>query len=211
MPAGLEAGSGDGVDACLLERNGFIGCCGHANGDDVFRAAFLQNFFWRNSEDEAEYGHLRVEQHADLILDPNRRKRFVYRIRSSQSRKMCGERRKTSFEGIFVRSSGASVFHRNPQIHCERFGGKRANLCDYVFDCFGCQRVRAERSESAKIGNGSGQPLRGKPAERALNDWVFNTELCCQPVAIPGGWRHADTSKITSSSTGAPSGRLATP
>ncbi len=44
-----------------------------------------------------------------------------------------------------------------------------------------------------------------------MSDRIVDPEFRCEPVPIPGGKHQADTSKVTSSSTGVPSGRLATP
>src|SRR5260370_26793028 len=120
MPAGLEAGGDDGIDAGLLKRRSLIGCCRCANRDDAIRPALVQNLFWRNSDDE-------------------------------------------------------------------------------------------ERSESSKVGDRCRQSLRRQPTKRTLNDGIVDSEFRRDSVLIPAGRHHADTSKINSSSTGTPSGRLATP
>src|SRR2546430_2020437 len=58
-------------------------------------------------------------------------------------------------ERVFIRCSSPFVFHRYPQVHCERFRCKGANLCDHVFDRSRCQAMSTERSESATVGNRS--------------------------------------------------------
>src|SRR5580700_1081950 len=211
MPSGFEAGSGDDVHAGILKCSSLVGCCHRADRYDAFRPALLQNFARRNPKDEAERRHFGVQQNAHLIFEPHRRIRLVSRTRRSQLREMRGQRCEAPVERAFIRSSRVPVFHRHPQIHRERFRGERANLCDHVFDRRRRQRERAKRSKSTKVGNGRCQSLRSKPAERTLNDGVLNPQLVSEPVPIPRGRRHADTSKINSSSTGTPSGRLATP
>jgi len=66
---------------------------------------------------------------------------------------MGGKRRKASVECVFIRGLGAFVFHRYPQVHCERLRCKGANLRDHFLNGFRCQAVRTERSESAKVRN----------------------------------------------------------
>jgi hypothetical protein len=86
----------------------------------AFCPTLFQNFSWRNSVDEAECWYLRVQQHASLIFKSGRRIRFVW-TRRSQGGEMGGKRRETPIEGVFIRCSRTFVFHRYPQVHCERF------------------------------------------------------------------------------------------
>src|SRR6266436_2003420 len=153
MPAGFEAGSDDGIHAGFLKCCTLFGCGGCTNRQDAFGPALLQDFSWRNSKDEAEHWYLRVQQDANLMLKSHPRVRIVFRTRRSQGCDMGGKSRKASVECVFIRCSSTFVFHRYPQVHCERFRCKGANLCDYVFDCSRCQAMSSERSESAKVGD----------------------------------------------------------
>src|SRR4029077_13531908 len=96
-------------------------------------------------------------------------------------------------------------------VHCEPFRCKGANLCDCFFDRFRRQAVPSERAESAKVRDRCRKFLWCPSAQRTLNDGIVYPEFRCEPVLIPAGRHYADTSKINSSSTGTPSGRLATP
>src|SRR5258708_36874823 len=124
---------------------------------------------------------------------------------------MAGKWREAPVEGALVRCSRTFVFHRHPQVHRERFRCERANLCNHVFDLFRHQVERAKRSESPEVGDCCCQSLRGKTAERTLNDRIVNPEFLRQAVPIPRASRQADTSKITSSSIPTPMRRLSTP
>src|SRR5438093_2029711 len=121
MPAGFEPGSDDRIDAGLLKCRSLIGRCRGADGDDAFPPAFLQDFFWWDSVDEAEHWNVRVQQHASLIFKSDRRIRFVCWTRGSQGCDMDSKWRKASVERVFIRCSSIFVFHRHPQVHCERF------------------------------------------------------------------------------------------
>src|SRR3984893_1154500 len=153
MAPGFEAGSDDGIHAGLLKCCTLLGCGRRANRHDVFRPALLQDFLWRDPIDEAEYRYLLVQQDASLILKAYPRIGFVLWARLPQGCDMDGKWRKASVERVFIRCSSTFVFHRYPQVHCERFRCKGANLCDHVFDRFRRQAMSTERSESAKVGD----------------------------------------------------------
>src|SRR5882762_920100 len=153
MPACFEAGCDDGIDSGLLKGRTLLGRSRRANRDDAICPALIQNLFWWNSEDEAEYWDLRVQQHTSLIFKWDLRIRFVCRTRRLQGGEMDGKGRKAPIEGLFVRCSGAFVFHRDPQVHCERFRCEGANLSDHVLDRLRSQAVRTKRSERAKVGD----------------------------------------------------------
>jgi hypothetical protein len=123
MATGLKARGDDGIHARFLKHCSLIGCCRRANRDDAFRPALLQSLPWRNSTDKAEYRYVRVQQHASLIFKSSRRIGLIRQPR---------------------RCPRAFVFHRHPQVHCERLRGKRANLCYDVFDGFRRQPVCTE-------------------------------------------------------------------
>jgi hypothetical protein len=118
---------------------------------------------------------------------------------------MGGQRRKARVESAFIGGLCTFVFHRNPQVHRERPGSQGANLRNCVFDRFRRQHVRTERSESAKVGDRRGQPLRGQPGEWTLNDRIVDPEFGGETVPIPdgglGGVNQAETSKMASGST----------
>src|SRR5882724_11354705 len=151
MPACFETGSDDGIHTSLLKCGTLFGCCGRTDRDDIFRTAFVQDFSWRNSKDETEHGYVFIQQYANLILKSRRRIRFVSWTRYSQRCQMTGKRRKAPVERAFIRCSRPGVLHRYPQIHCERFRGKRADFSYHIFDCPWGQTERAKRSESAKV------------------------------------------------------------
>src|SRR5580704_5030295 len=144
MAPGFEAGSDDGIHAGLLKRRTLFGCGRRANRDDAFCSALFQDFAWWDAVDEAEHGYPLIQQDASLILKSNPRIRFVLGTRCSQGCEMDGEWCKASAKCGFVRSSSTLVFHRHPQVHCERLRSEGANLRDDVFDCFRHQTVGAE-------------------------------------------------------------------
>jgi len=153
MSPGFEAGSDDGIHAGLLKCRTLFGCGRRANRDDVFCPALFQDFLWWDPVDEAEHGYLLIQQDASLILKSYPRIGFVFWTRCSQGCDMDSEWREASVERIFIRRSSTFVFHRYPQIHCERFRCKGVNLSDHVLDRLRRQAVRTKRSESAKVGD----------------------------------------------------------
>ena len=113
-----------------------------------------------NPVDEAEHGYPFIQQDAGLILKSHPRIGFVLWARRSQGCDMDSEWRKASVERVFIGCSSTFVFHRYPQVHCERLRCKGANLRDHVFDRSWRQAVRAERPEPAKVGDRCRQSLR---------------------------------------------------
>ena len=81
MPAGFKTGHDNDVHARLLDRDGLIDSCRRSDRDDFLRAALFENFARRNSEDETEYWHARIEHGAALRFERRRRVRFVARMR----------------------------------------------------------------------------------------------------------------------------------
>ena len=69
VAAGFEAGSDDQVDICLLQFDGFVGCGGGADEEDVFGAALVENFFGWDANDEAEDGDFGVDEDSHLVLE----------------------------------------------------------------------------------------------------------------------------------------------
>src|SRR5882724_13543424 len=159
MSPGFEARSDDGIHAGLLKYCTLFGCGRRANRHDVFRPALFQDFARWNPVDEAEYGHLLVQQDTSLILKSYPRIGFVLWTRRSQGRDMDSKWREASVERVFIRRSSTFVFHRYPQVHCERFRCKGPNLCDHIFDRSRRQAMSSERSESAKVGDRCRQVL----------------------------------------------------
>src|SRR5450432_3951402 len=102
MSAGFETGSDDSVDAGFLKCHTLLGRRRRADRYDMFPPALIQNLFWWNSEDEAEYGDARVQQHTSLIFKLDRRVRFVCRTRRSQGGEMRSQWAKTPIEGAFI-------------------------------------------------------------------------------------------------------------
>src|SRR6266850_1532959 len=159
MSPGFEAGSDDGIHAGLLKCCSFFGCGRRANRDDVFCPALFQDFVRWDPVDETEHGYLLVQQDAGLILKSYPRIGFVLWTRRSQGCDMGSKWRKASVERVFIRCSSTFVFHRYPQVHCERFRCKGANLRDHVLDRSRRQAMSSERSEAAKVGDRSRQCL----------------------------------------------------
>src|SRR5437879_4195139 len=116
-----------------------------------------------------------------------------------------------SVERGFIRCPRTFVLHRDPQIDREWLRGERADLRDRVVDRVRCQRVGAKRPKAAEIRHRRRQLLRRQPPERPLDNGTLNPECRREAVTTPGVDHRADTSKMTSSSTGVPRGRLATP
>src|SRR5882724_11880078 len=153
MSPGFEAGSDDGIHAGFLKCRTLFGRGRRANRDDVFRPALFQDFLWRDPIDEAKHGYLLVQQDASLILKSYPRIGFVLWTRRSLGCDMDSEWRKASVERVFIRCSSTFVFHRYPQVHCERFRCQGANLADYFPNRLRSQAMRTKRSESAKVGD----------------------------------------------------------
>src|SRR5713101_2768180 len=153
MSPGFEAGSDDGIHAGLLKCRTLFGCGRRANRDDVFRPALFQNFSRWDPVAEAEHGYLLVQQDTSLILKSYPRIGFVLWTRRSQGCDMDSKWLKASVEGVIIRCSCTFVFHRHPQVHCERFRCQGANLADHFLNRLRCQAVRTERSESTKVGD----------------------------------------------------------
>src|SRR6266853_4339599 len=153
MAPGFEAGSDDGIHAGLFKCCTLFGCGRRANRDDVFRPALFQDFLWRNPVDEAEHRYLLVQQDASLILKSYPRIGFVLWTRRSQGCDVDSKWRKASVERVFIRCSRTFVFHRYPQVRCERCRCEGANLSNHVLDRLWSQAVRTKRSESAKVGD----------------------------------------------------------
>src|SRR5258706_3155832 len=144
MSPGFEAGSDDGIHTGVLKCCTLFGCGRRANRHDALCPALFQDFAWWNPVDEAEHGYPFIQQDAGLILKSYPRIGFVLWALRPQGCDMDSEWRKASFERVFIRCSSTFVFHRYPQVHCERLGCKGANLRDDVFDCFRRQTVGAE-------------------------------------------------------------------
>ena len=106
-------------------------------------------------------------------LSSGRRLLRVPRTRNSEGSEMLLQWRETPVEGVFIGCQGTFVFHRYPQIHCERLRRKGANLSNQVFDRSWRQAVRTERSEPTKIRDRCRQSLRGQPTKRTLDDCRF--------------------------------------
>src|SRR5229473_2861612 len=136
MPPGFEAGSDHGIYSGLLKCR-----------------TLFEDFLWWDPIDEAEHRDLLVQQDASLILKSYPRIGLVVRTRRSQGCDVDSKWREASVECVFIRCSSTFVFHRYPQVHCERFRCKGANFCDHVFDRSRCQAMSTERSESAKVGD----------------------------------------------------------
>src|ERR1700730_184159 len=160
MSPGFEAGTADAIHAGLLKCHTLFGCGRRANRDDVFRPALFQDFLWWDPVDEAEHRYLLVQQDASLILKSYPRIGLVLWTRRTQRGDMDSKWRKASVECVFIRCSSTFVFHRYPQVHCERLRCKGTNLRDHVFDRSWRQAVRTERSESTKVGDRCRQSLR---------------------------------------------------
>lgn len=135
MTARFKARSDDGVDSRLFKKDSFVRSRGRSDGDDFLRTAFVEDFFRRDSVDEAEDGHLCIEQDSNLIFKLDRNVRRVRWEGAAQGLDVWGEWRQASRKGFAVGSVGTVIFHRDPQIHCEWFGRECANFSDDVFDC----------------------------------------------------------------------------
>src|SRR6266850_253607 len=124
---------------------------------------------------------------------------------------MMPKQAEASVERGFIRCPGTFVLHRDPQIDREWLRGEGSDVRDRVVDRVRCQGVGAKRPKAAEIRDRRRQLLRRQPPERPLDNGKLDTECRREPVTTPGSDHRADTSKMTSSSTGVPSGRLATP
>ncbi len=77
MSTCFEAGSDDRINTRVLKSDRLIWCRGRANRHDAFRATLVKDFFWRNSEYEAEDGYFFLQQNASLIFESDGRVWFV--------------------------------------------------------------------------------------------------------------------------------------
>src|SRR3954469_17010975 len=109
MSSGFESGSNDGIHAGLLQCCRFVWWGRRANGDDAFGPALLQDLSRRDSKDEADDRNVRLQQHADLVFESDRRVGLVRWTRSAQCSKVAGERRQAPVEFGIIRASGAFV------------------------------------------------------------------------------------------------------
>src|SRR5258706_15766477 len=114
MAAGFEPRSDDRINICVLKSDRLIRRGGGANRHDASSSALVEDFFWRNSEYEAEDRFFFVQQNASLIFKPDQRVWFELWTRHLQFCKVARQRREASVESCFVRSSGAIIFHRHP-------------------------------------------------------------------------------------------------
>src|SRR6202030_4567467 len=105
MPAGLETGSDDGIDAGLLKRRALVGCGRRANRHDVFRPALFQDFPLRDPVDEAKQGYLLVQQDASLVFKSYPRIGLVLGTGRAQGCEMSRQWRKASVARVLVRRS----------------------------------------------------------------------------------------------------------
>src|ERR1700753_1253943 len=101
----------------------------------------------------------------------------VLRTRDAEGSEMILQWREAPIEGVFVGCTGAFVFHRHPQIHCERLRWRGANLRNPIVDGSWGQAGRTERSESAKIRDRCSQFLRGQPTKRTLNNGIVDSKF----------------------------------
>src|SRR4029453_7209001 len=102
MSPGFETGSDDGIHAGLLKCRTLFGCGRRANREYVFRPTLFQDFLRWAAVDEAEHGHLRVQQDASLILKSYPRIGFVLWRRHSQGRDVGSKWRKAPVEPVFI-------------------------------------------------------------------------------------------------------------
>src|SRR5882762_3988316 len=114
MSTCFEAGRHDGINPSLLKRDRLIRRGRGSNRHDAFRSTLVKDFFWRNSEYEAEDGYFFLQQNASLIFESDGRVWFVPWMRRLQFCEVARQRREAPVESCFVRSSGAIIFHRHP-------------------------------------------------------------------------------------------------
>src|SRR6185369_26947 len=114
MSSSFEPGGDNRIHTGFLKCDTLFGSSRCADRNDVFRTTLIKYLSCWDSEDEAEYTHLRVKQHANLIFKSHWRIHFVCRTRRSQGSEMDREWGETPIESVFVRCSGTLVLHRNP-------------------------------------------------------------------------------------------------
>jgi len=85
MAARFEARSDNDIDAGLFKSEGFGWCRGCSDSNDALGAAFVENLLRRDPDDEAEDGHLCVEQDARLVFKLDWSIRLVRRRRATQA------------------------------------------------------------------------------------------------------------------------------
>src|SRR5258707_12851743 len=114
MSTCFEAGRHDRINTRVLKSDRLIWCRGRANRHDAFRSTLVKDFFWRNSENEAEDWNSLIQEHASLIFEADGRVWFVLWTRRLQLCEVARQRCEASVESCSVRSSGAIIFHRPP-------------------------------------------------------------------------------------------------
>src|SRR6266478_506716 len=114
MSTCFEARRDDSLYTRILKGNCLVWCRGSTNRHDAFRPTLVKDFFWWNSEYEAEDWNSLIQEHANLIFEFDRRVGFVSRTRCIQFLDVSRQRREATVESRFVRSSGALIFHRHP-------------------------------------------------------------------------------------------------
>src|ERR1700730_17399188 len=73
MSTCFEAGSDDRINTGVLKSDRLIRGGRGSNRHDALRSTLVKDFFWRNSEYEAEDGYFFVQQSASLIFESDGR------------------------------------------------------------------------------------------------------------------------------------------
>src|ERR1700677_4275035 len=176
MTARFKTRSDNHVDSCLIQNHGFGCCCRGSHRKDSLATAFVQDLLRRHSGDETEDRDLCIEQDAYLVFELDRDIGLIVRERCAQCFYMSCHVRKASREFVTARSACTRIFHRYPQIHCERLGSKFTDLSDDIFDCRRPQAMRPKGAQAAKIRDRRRQSLRRQTTQRTLNDRVVNSQ-----------------------------------
>src|SRR5258705_11657556 len=134
MPSRFKARSSDDIYTRLVKRNRLIHCRCCSNDCDTAMMGFIEDFFARNSIDEAEGWYILFKQNPDLIFKANRIVRRVARENTLYVFDVLREIGKATMKSGFVGRKSSLVFHRHPKVHCKRFRCQGTNLSNDFSD-----------------------------------------------------------------------------
>src|SRR5829696_748516 len=113
MASGFKARGDDDVHARLFERNRLIHRRRRPDGGDAAPAALIEDFFGRDSVDEAEGRYSLFEQNTDLIFKADRHVRRVAWENASHVFDVLSEIGKAATKSAFVGRKSPLILHRH--------------------------------------------------------------------------------------------------
>ena len=176
MAACLKAGGHNDVHTRLLQSNRFVDGGRRSDQHDSLAAELIQNLFGGKAVNKAECRNPFVQENLYLIFEMNRFVRAVGGLGSSDTFNMSCQWSEAALKCLFRRSEGSFVLHGNPQIYRKWLWCKAVDLANDFADSLRVEAMSTERSKSPIIRNVCRKLLRGQASERALNDWVLQSQ-----------------------------------